>query len=409
MALTEYRRKRDFKTTPEPQGKPGRNAGRLSFVVQRHHASRLHYDFRLEMEGVLRSWAVPKGPSLDPKERRLAVETEDHPLEYGSFEGEIPAGEYGGGQVILWDRGHWIPDGDPVRAYHAGKLGFSLEGEKLRGRWTLVLMRSREGRESGKKNWLLLKERDAEANPDFDIVNELPESVHKVRRKRAGTGASAGRGAAKGAARAAAPRPAKTSVAPDPSGLPGARKRPLTEEPQAELATLVDRPPSGDAWLHETKFDGYRILARLERGKARLISRNGHDWTARYSGVAEAVEALPASSALLDGEVVALGPDGRSSFQKLQRAMSGGGRVLVYFVFDLLYLDGCDLTGAPLETRKEALERLVSGGDASAVRYSGHVVGREKRSLPKPAASVGKASSPSAAPPPIARGAGGTG
>jgi bifunctional non-homologous end joining protein LigD len=343
VALDTYHRKRDFGRTPEPAGKLGRAKDRsLSFCVQKHAARRLHYDFRLELDGVLKSWAVPKGPSFDPAEKRLAVHVEDHPLEYGSFEGEIPKGEYGAGSVLLWDRGYWIPREDPHEGYRKGKLKFELVGEKLRGGWTLARMGGRAG-ENG-KNWLLLKERDAVARPlgEGDVLDERPESV-------------------------AADPPA--SEAP---------KAALPKELAPQLATLADKPPTGDGWVHEIKYDGYRALARVEHGRAHVYSRSGKDWTAKMARVARALESLPVDGAWLDGEVVVVAPDGRTSFQALQNALSDGrSDALVYYVFDLPFLDGRDLRQLPLVARKRELAALVARADAvrDVIRYGDHVEG----------------------------------
>jgi bifunctional non-homologous end joining protein LigD len=342
LPLETYRKKRDFKRTPEPAGgKAAAAAERLSFCIQKHAARRLHYDFRLELDGVLKSWAVPKGPSFDPSEKRLAVHVEDHPLEYGSFEGTIPAGEYGAGTVILWDRGRWIPKEDPHEGYKKGKLKFELVGEKLRGGWTLARMGGRAG--EGGKNWLLLKERDATARPlaEGDVLDERPESV------------------AGGPALDDAPR----------------ARLPARLEPQ--LATLFDDPPTGADWVHEIKWDGYRALCRIDDGRARLYSRSGKDWTREMARVARAAETLPVKNAWLDGEVVVLQADGRTSFQALQNALKGdGSAALTYFVFDVPFLDDRDLRGLPLVARKQELAALLARAGATAkdvLRYGDHV------------------------------------
>jgi bifunctional non-homologous end joining protein LigD len=394
MGLREYHKKRDFSITPEPRGEVGQGEGR-SYCIQKHAATRLHYDFRLELEGVLKSWAVPKGPSYDPADKRLAMQTEDHPLDYGDFEGIIPEGEYGGGTVVLWDRGTWEPVGNPHEGFHKGSLKFVVHGEKLKGRWTLVKIKGRDSRDA-EKSWLLIKERDEYARPasQYSVVDERPESVATGRTleqiaaardkvwhsNRSYEGGSEARSAA---ARKTSRRPAAARAAParkaavhvDPSTIPGARKAPLPKFVPPQLATLVTEPPGGDGWLHEMKFDGYRIVCRVAERGAQLISRNGKDWTGQFPSVAEASRSVGAREALLDGEVAVLLANGTTSFQALQNRMSGGdGGQLVYYVFDLMYLDGYDLKGCPLESRKEALRALLEGAEPP-LRYSDHVVG----------------------------------
>src|SRR5712691_10665366 len=375
MGLGEYHRKRDFKVTPEPRGAEKATAGR-SFVIQKHAATRLHYDFRLEMEGVLKSWAVPKGPSLDPKDKRLAMMTEDHPVEYGGFEGIIPAGQYGGGTVLLWDRGTWEPIEDPHAGLRKGNLKFRLNGEKLHGGFALVKIKGRDARDS-EKTWLLIKEKDDQVRPGYDVTEARPESVS--------TGRSLEQIAADrdrvwdsgvGEVKVEKKRAARKRTV-DPSKLPGARKSPLPASVPAQLATAVTDPPRGDEWLHEMKFDGYRILSRLEKGRVRLVSRNGKDWTDRFPTLRDAIAGLGAERAVIDGEVAVLLPGGNTSFQALQNFMSGAaGGQLVYYVFDLLYLDGYDLSGVVLEERKTALQRLVAGVSGGKIRYSDHVGGQ---------------------------------
>src|SRR5262245_7373288 len=380
MGLRTYHQKRDFKKTPEPKGRAGARAG-WRYVIQKHDATRLHYDFRLELDGVLKSWAVPRGPSLDPTQKRLAVETEDHPIEYGKFEGSIPEGQYGAGPVLLWDQGLWRPLEDAREGYRKGRLKFELEGEKLSGAWALVRMigpRSEDG-----KNWLLIKERDEEARKGraAEIVAERPESVTtgrdieeiaaKVRKVRVRATRKTKAEKTKPAPKSAA-RPSAAFV----SKLPGARKEGMPRVWQPQLATLSATVPAGDEWLHEIKFDGYRAVCRIEGGRAALFTRSGQDWTERFEEVADAAAELPLRQAILDGEVVVLRPDGTSSFQSLQNALKHpeAGR-LTYFVFDLLHLDGWGLQGVPLEERKRALASLV-GKRSKVIRYSDHVIGK---------------------------------
>ena len=407
MALTEYRRKRHFSRSPEPRGKRQSGGKGLKFVVQKHDATRLHYDFRLELDGVLKSWAVPKGPSYDPREKRLAVEVEDHPLEYAGFEGVIPAGEYGGGPVEVWDRGTWEPEGDPQQGLRDGKLKFHVSGEKLRGSWALVRMGGR--RPDKKVNWLLIKERDETARPleEYDVVEARPESV--LTRRTIDQIAAEGNGASK--PRSAKQRSAKrrvddieqaSSLASSGAGKkPGAKKSsalsasrrksasarkannegratPMPRNCELQLATLAKSPPEGDEWLHEIKLDGYRLLCRVSKGKATFITRGEQDWTKRFRSLAEAAERLPVKSAILDGEAVALLPSGVSSFQALQNAFRGERTApLLYYAFDLLYLDGRDLRPLPLERRKEILAELLAGADDEGpLRLSEHIAGQ---------------------------------
>ena len=399
MGLKRYQTKRNFKRTPEPRGTPRATKTGHSYVIQKHAARRLHYDFRLELNGVLVSWAVPKGPSLDPKEKRLAVHVEDHPVEYGGFEGIIPAGEYGGGTVLLWDRGEWTPDGDPVAGLHKGRLKFTLRGKKLRGGWTLVRMGGRAAEEQ-KENWLLIKENDAEAAPltERDILEERPESIATGRGMDEIKGARDREWTSRGESKknkSAPPRTkpqakstktkAKSSAVIKLDEVPGARRGELPQRIQPELATLVSQVPEGDDWLHEIKFDGYRALCRIESGKAVFLTRRGQDWTSRFGHLSETAASLPVRQALLDGEVVVLEPDGTTNFQSLQNAL--GGRTndrLVYFVFDLLHLDGYDITQVPLLNRKEALAGLLKSSNGNgSLRYSDHVLGNGKMLLRK--------------------------
>ena len=372
MGLGAYRRKRDFSETPEPAGAARNASAGRSFVVQKHAASSLHYDFRLEWKGVLKSWAVPKGPSLDPAARRLAMQVEDHPVEYGDFEGVIPEGQYGGGTVLLWDRGTWEPRDDPDRALRAGKLVFTLDGEKLQGAWALVKMRG--ARASAKGNeWLLLKEKDTAARSGDDVATRAPESVatgrdlQEIASARDRTWQSNRAEAKPKVARRA--RPAQLSQAP---------RRTAPKEIRPQLATLADRAPAGDEWLHEMKLDGYRILARLAKKRVELWTRAGQDWTGRFPDTARELLAIGAADAWIDGELAVLMPDGTTSFAAMQNAgaLPSGAR-LVYYAFDLLHWDGRDLRGLPLEERKRALEAVLPASET--LRYSQHVVGEGER------------------------------
>jgi bifunctional non-homologous end joining protein LigD len=359
--LSVYRKKRNFNITSEPQG--GRSKGEtLSFVIQKHAASRLHYDFRLELDGTLKSWAVPKGPSLDPKEKRMAVHVEDHPLDYGGFEGVIPPKQYGAGTVIVWDRGEWVPIGDPHATYKAGKLKFELRGEKLQGRWTLVRMRGRG--DERQEPWLLIKEHDEYERPsaEYSVVDERPESVLS------GVSIDEAGAQTKGAARKAVKKKAAPEEAQPPAGARKA-KLPLTFAPQ--LATLVEGVPPEGEWLYEVKYDGYRLLTRIEGGKATLFTRNGHDWTAKMKTLAKAIEAMKLEDGWLDGEIVVQGPRGVPDFQLLQNAFeSARTNEILYFVFDLPYYAGYDLREVPLRTRREVLQRVMQVDPQERVRFS---------------------------------------
>lgn len=382
MALQEYRRKRRFDETAEPRGRDGKaktnrsKSARLTFVVQKHAASQLHYDFRLELNGVLLSWALPKGPCLDPREKRLAVHVEDHPLEYGDFEGTIPAGQYGGGTVMVWDHGTWESHGDPVAAYRQGKLSFTLQGTKLHGNWTLVRMHRRTT-SKGKENWLLIKSQDDAAQPltKQDILEASPNSA-KTGRSLDKIAAGVTTSVHGKKARPSGQRVSQ-SVSSSMRTTNGAGRRArFPTHPEAQLATLVDHPPSGDEWLHEIKFDGYRMFCLIHRGKISFLSRNGQDWTERLSPLLKPIAALGIERAVLDGEVVVLDDQGVSRFQLLQNALGREprGALLHYYVFDLLYWDGRDLKSLPLEERKAVLEQLLPGKH-DPIHYSEHVVG----------------------------------
>ncbi|UAW98681.1 DNA ligase D [Halopseudomonas nanhaiensis] len=378
--LEEYNRKRDFAATPEPSGEARRRRGgkrtaagkALQFCVQKHDATRLHYDFRLELDGTLKSWAIPKGPSLDPRSRRLAVHVEDHPLDYASFEGNIPAGHYGAGDVIVWDRGVWIPQGDAQADYEKGKLKFELQGEKLSGIWNLVRTRM----DGKKEQWFLIKSNDEVARPEreYDIVAEQPHSVLSdrtiVEKKRGkAAAAKADKGASPKALKKtpAAPRQAKSSGT---ASLSGAEAAPLPESIKPQLATLVETIPDGE-WRYEIKFDGYRIMARIEDGDVRLLTRNGHDWTAKMPRQAEALASLALESAWLDGEVVVTDENGLPDFQALQNAFEEGkSGAIVYYVFDMPFLNGSDLRKVPLEERRAALAEVLQRSEDDILRFS---------------------------------------
>jgi bifunctional non-homologous end joining protein LigD len=361
--LSAYHAKRNFHITPEPEGEVAAPAERLRFVVQKHDARKLHYDFRLELDGTLKSWAVPKGPSLDPKEKRLAVHVEDHPLDYIGFEGDIPEHQYGAGHVGVWDTGYWEPQGDPSAAYKAGKLKFHLDGEKLQGGWTLV--RTRLQASGNKEQWLLIKENDenARTHEEFDITGEMPDSV--LRKPVAKT--------RKAQTRRALRRSGGNTAddASGPASLENAKKAALPETLDAQLATLVDSAPQGGNWIYELKFDGYRILARVGKDGVRLFTRNGKDWTAKLPLQAQAVEALGLKSAWLDGEIVALDKQGIPSFQLLQNAFDEKNTAqIVFFLFDLPYLNGYDLRKAPLAERRTLLQHLLEDVPQGPLRFS---------------------------------------
>ena len=352
-SLSQYWKKRDFGVTSEPKGKLARPGKQLAFVVQKHAASRLHYDFRLEVDGTMVSWAVPKGPSLDPHVRRMAVHVEDHPISYNKFEGVIPAGQYGAGTVDVWDRGTWMPLEDPRAGLRQGKLKFEMHGEKLRGRWMLVRIEKRK--DERQEPWLLIKERDNEACPatEYDIVEALPDSV-----------LSPPHGKPRKAATKA--RPAKALSA---QALPA--KLPLSLFPQ--LATLVEEPPQGDGWIYEVKFDGYRVLARIDGDDVRLFTRNGNNWTPRMKALRDEVARLGIASAWIDGEIVVLDAKGNPDFQSLQGAFdSSKTHDIVYFVFDLPYFGGYDLRRVPLIERRALLGKVLESNPSQRVRFSEH-------------------------------------
>jgi bifunctional non-homologous end joining protein LigD len=412
MALEKYREKRKFNVTAEPRGGTIKRGGD-AFVIQKHAARNLHYDLRLEHDGVMKSWAVARGPSLVPGEKRLAVHVEDHPIEYNTFEGTIPKGQYGGGTVMIWDRGRWIPEGDPHKGFAKGHLDFTLEGKKLHGRWHLVRMRKRPGERQ--EPWLLIKSDDdaARSPKEPDILEEEPKSVASGRTmeaiakagdavwqsnrsvaenvntlekaktaktaKRKTVAKTAMASKKKAVAKSAAQQKAKAKSRAALTLDEVLRETPAQRRASAlpdfvppQLATLHETAPDGTDWVHEAKFDGYRIQARLEDGTVKLLTRKGLDWTHKFKPVANAVAQLNAWSALIDGEIVVEAND-VSDFSALQDALKHGKSNFVYYVFDLLYLDGVDLRARSLIERKAALEQLLRGTDRNAVvRYSEH-------------------------------------
>jgi bifunctional non-homologous end joining protein LigD len=398
--LDTYRAKRDFTKTAEPSGKRRvAKTDRPRFVIQKHDATRLHYDLRLEHDGVFKSWAVTKGPSLDPHDKRLAVEVEDHPLDYGDFEGIIPEGQYGGGTVMLWDRGYWEPEPGKSadQALKKGHLSFQFDGKRLHGGWSLVRMRT--DRNGGKRNnWLLIKHDDETAHPGDDdaLLEENDSSVasgRSMEKIAEGKGRAPAPFITKAKGKAAAvwkSNHAETRSARDPVKPPrkatsklartraktvkrrvhGKPARSMPDFVEPELTRLVDRPPAGDGWAHEVKFDGYRMQARVKDGDCRLRTRKGLDWTKRFPEIAAACAALP--DCILDGEIVALDGQSRPDFAGLQAALSSGRTdKLVFYLFDVLYAEGEDLRGLALRDRKAALNALLDGADAR-LRYVDH-------------------------------------
>ena len=376
--LRTYRAKRRFGVTAEPKGKVVRQRGN-AFVIQKHAARRLHYDLRLELDGVMKSWAVTRGPSLVPGEKRLAVEVEDHPIAYNKFEGTIPQGEYGGGTVMIWDRGTWEPEDDPHKGLTKGHLSFRLHGEKLSGGWHLVRMHRRTGEK--RNNWLLIKQHDeaersardkdileeeplsATTGRTMDEIAEGPKKEWRTNRKSASSKAIKNTGRKKRTAlrtRAVAIRPIRKTAKTTETKNFAAPKAPLPAFVAPCLATLSDKAPDSDNWIHEIKFDGYRIQARLEGSKVKLLTRKGLDWTKKFPTIAAAIAKLPAKSGLIDGELVAEGGDGISSFSLLQQDLKASRHDrMVFYAFDLMYLDGANLKPLPLVSRKEALENLL--------------------------------------------------
>jgi len=396
--LARYKAKRDFTITSEPGPVRARAGKQLSFVIQKHDATRLHYDFRLELDGVLLSWAVPKGPSFDPKEKRLAVHVEDHPVAYGTFEGTIPPGQYGAGTVIVWDNGTWEPVGDPRAGMKAGKLVFRLHGRKVAGLWELVRIAKPGERQ---EPWLLFKKHDEWERPhaEYDVVSALPDSVvaHPLplldapapangpapRRASAGAleaGESSAVAATAAAASAKAAKPARpgrrtaTAQGPalDPAALEGARKAALPETLSPQLATLAKAAPTHGDWLYEIKFDGYRLMTRIAKGKVVITTRGGHDWTQKLAPLAEELATLGIDDAWLDGEAVVLDADGLPQFNLLQNALDSrrSAEAIVYYVFDVPFIGGIDLRGVPLQARRALLKQVIEAHRGDKVRFS---------------------------------------
>ncbi len=403
---------RDFDVTSEPSGASAGGAarakdGELPFVIQKHAATRLHYDFRLGWNGVLKSWAVTKGPSYYPGDKRLAVEVEDHPMEYGGFEGIIPKGQYGGGTVMLWDRGTWEPLVDVDEGLKTGSLKFVMHGEKMKGKWALVRMAPKYGERPGKPNWLLIKEHDALERPQdaTPITEEAPDSVLSGRdieeiatakdrvwqSNRPGSGEVThdARGTANGSKPAT---PQKVGPRDWAKKLRGAPKETLPKFVAPQLATLAKSPPTDERWVHEIKLDGYRVEMRIDnhKQKVQLLTRTGLDWTHRMKSLADAVMRVPVKTALIDGEVVVLLEDGTSSFAELQAAFQESAKKkLTYFAFDLLHLDGHNLRDLPLVQRKALLEEVLEGtGIEATIRVSEHIEG-EGRHIFRKACDLG--------------------
>jgi bifunctional non-homologous end joining protein LigD len=359
--LKIYRAKRDFSKTTEPSGEDqARSKGEHArvFVIQKHWATRLHYDFRLELGGAMKSWAVPKGPSFDPNDKRMAVHVEDHPISYNRFEGQIPAGQYGAGKVIIWDKGYWIPLEDPHKGYRDGKLKFELHGLKLKGNWTLVRMKNREGEKQ--EPWLLIKEKDeyVRSAGEFSVVDEMPDSVAKLPQERMESSGRKKKG------------PSSRQAFLD--GMERAVKADLPLTLQPELAILVDEPPGNPAdWVYEIKFDGYRMLARKNGTEVRLVTRNGNDWSHKLPHLVNAVSKMKLKSGWLDGEITMLNDSGIPDFQALQNAFeSEKTRNIVYYLFDMPFGDGYDLRSMPLVERRALLKKLFEKTVPDPVRFS---------------------------------------
>lgn len=365
-SLRQYKAKRNFALTSEPADGGRVSEGALSFVVQKHWARRLHYDFRLELNGTMKSWAVPKGPSFDPRDKRMAVQVEDHPIAYSSFEGTIDAGQYGAGKVMIWDAGHWQPVGDAAQGYLAGQLKFELHGQKLHGKWVLVRMK---GKGEKQPPWLLIKENDEFARPaaEFSVVDEMPDSVTT-------TSQPVRESARKPATvRAGKSVPKKTATRRTRTGLPaGATKAPMPALLAPQLATLVDSPPSDPrAWAYEIKFDGYRLMTRVDGADIKLFTRNGNDWTSKLGPLQKAIAKAKLPAGWYDGEMVMLNDRGVPDFGALQQSIDAAkiNDILLY-LFDLPYVDGHDLRAVPLRERRSHLQGLLENASSEQVRFS---------------------------------------
>lgn len=341
-ALNEYKRKRNFHASPEPQGKKHSHSSHI-YVIQKHAARRLHYDLRLEWDGALKSWAVPKGPSLDPSIKRLAVHVEDHPIEYADFEGNIPKGNYGAGSVIVWDNGTWEPQDDNIRsAYKKGKITFLINGKKLKGLWKLIRI------QADPKNWLLMKVKDKYSKSNFEITDKQKLSVkthHSIEK-----------------------------VAKLTSSIE--KHSPFPDKISPQLATLAQMPPDSEEWLHEVKLDGYRFICFINHDNIRLVTRNYNDWTYKFPAIVKALKNLKLKNVILDGELVALDKHSLSNFQLLQNSIDENKeKDLVYYIFDILYHEGKSLFDMPLLKRKALLEKLLKNNNSKKIRYSDHVTG----------------------------------
>jgi bifunctional non-homologous end joining protein LigD len=368
--LKLYKAKRDFKITAEPEEGGEASTGLLTFVIQKHWASRLHYDFRLELDGVMKSWAVPKGPSYDTHDRRMAVHVEDHPISYSDFEGTIAPHQYGAGKVIIWDKGTWEPVGDPRQGFKKGEIKFEMHGHKMHGRWVLVRLRGHE--DDKQEPWLLIKENDEYAKPaaEFSVVDEFPDSVKDLPMPEHGAEAKVEKlEAAKPARKAAATssKGAKRGAMPD-----GAVKAELPETLTPELATLVDGPPADpENYIYEIKFDGYRMVTRVQGKDVRLVTRNGNDWTDKLKPLQQEIRRMKLPDGWYDGEIVVHDENGKPNFNLLQLAFDGSNSAqIVYFVFDAPYFKGYDLRDVRLDERRPLLQEALAARPSDTVRFS---------------------------------------